>query len=196
MGLEVLKFIFSFTNPLATYLQGKEIDIGTAQKTALGTIATIKDHRNMENVLIIWNDVCKAFKSFQMCSEQGTSPSLHRQSKPSKRMQALCGESTEIANEPSNACFDIYYDAIDRVTTELTERFGNKNSNVLLSLSDVVLRDGTTKQSLKLISDFYSVDLDLLESECELFHNLTCNNKMKTVVECTKFLISNFQWFR
>jgi len=60
LGLEVLKFIiFSFTNPLATYLQGKEIDIGTAQKTALGTIATIKDHRNMENFLIIWNDVCK-----------------------------------------------------------------------------------------------------------------------------------------
>jgi len=83
-----------------------------------------------------------AFKSFQMCSEQGTSPSLHRQAKPSKRMQALCGESTEIVNEPSNiekTCFDIYYDAIDRVTTELTERFGNKNSNVLLSLADVVL---------------------------------------------------------
>ena len=52
-----------------------------------------------------------------MCSEQGTSPSLHRQSKPSKRMQALCGISTEIVNEPSNiekACFDIYYDAIDK----------------------------------------------------------------------------------
>ena len=69
-----------------------------------------------------------------------------------------------------------YYDAIDRVTTDITERFGNKNSSVLLSLSDVVLRDGTTKQSLKLISDFYAVDLDLLESECKLFHNVTCNN--------------------
>jgi len=109
-------------------------------------------------------------------------------------MQALCGESIEIVNEPSNiekACFDIYYDAFDRVTTELTERFGKKNSNVLLSLADVVLRDGTTKQSWKLISDFYSVDLDLLESECKLFHNLTCNNKMKAAVECTKFLISS-----
>jgi len=44
-------------------------------------------------------------------------------------MQALCGESIEIVNEPSNiekACFDIYYDAFDRVTTELTERFGKK----------------------------------------------------------------------
>ena len=63
-------------------------------------------------------------------------------------MQALCGKSIEIVNKPSNiekAYFDIYYDAIDRVTTELTERFGNKNSNVLLSLADVVLRDGTTK---------------------------------------------------
>ena len=108
--------------------------------------------------------------------------------------QAFCGESTELVNEPSNiekACFGIYYDANDRVTTELTERCGNKNSNVLLSLADAVLRDGTTKQSLKLISDFYSVDLDLLESECKLFHNLTCNNKMKIAVECTKFLISN-----
>ena len=79
------------------------------------------------------------------------------------------------------------------VTTELTERFGNKNSNVLLSLADVVLRDGTTKQSLKLISEFYSVDLDLLESECKLLHNLTCNNKIKTAVECTVF---NFKWIR
>ena len=114
---------------------------------------------------------------------------------PQKRMQALCGESTEIVNEPSNniekACFDIYYDAIDRVTTELTEIFGNKNSNVLLSLAGVVLRDGTTKHSLRLISDFYSVDLDLLESECKLFHKITCNNKIKTAGECTKFLISN-----
>jgi len=98
LGLEVLKFIFSFTNPLATYLQGKEIDIGTAQKTALGTIATIKDHRNMENVLIIWNDVCKAFKSFQMCSEQSTSPLLHHQSKPSKRMQVW--QSTSKRRQP------------------------------------------------------------------------------------------------
>ena len=62
---------------------------------------------------------------------------------------------------------------------------------MLLSLADVVLRGGTTKQSLKLISDFYSVDLDLLESECKLFHNLTCNNKKMTAVECKKFLISN-----
>ena len=35
LGLEVLKFIFSFTIPLATYLQGKEIDIETAQKLHL-----------------------------------------------------------------------------------------------------------------------------------------------------------------
>jgi len=46
-------------------------------------------------------------------------------------MQALCGESTEIVNEPSNniekACFDIYYyDAIDRVTTELTNIWKQK----------------------------------------------------------------------
>ena len=49
---------------------------------------------------------------------------------PQKRMQALCGESTEIVNEPSNniekACFDIYYDAIDRVTTELTNIWKQK----------------------------------------------------------------------
>ena len=93
LGLEVLKFIFSFTNPLATYLQGKEIDIGTAQKNCTWNYCHYK--RSQEyGKLNIWNDVCKAFKSFQMCSEQGTSPSLHRQSKPSKRMQALCGEST------------------------------------------------------------------------------------------------------
>jgi len=138
----------------------------------------------MENFLI-WNDVCKAFKSFQMRSEQGTSPSLHRQSKPSKRMQALCGESTEIVNEPSNiekACFDICYDAIDRVTTELSEKFGNKNSNVLLSLAQCSAERRNHKQSLKLISDFYSMDLVLLESECKLFHNLTCNNKIRCQV--------------
>ena len=101
----------------------------------------------MENFLIIWNDVCKAFKSFQMYSEQGTSPSLHHQLKPSKRMQALCGESTEIVNEPSNIEKHVLTYTMMQliVTTELTERFGNKNSNVLLSLSDVVLRDGTTK---------------------------------------------------
>jgi len=114
-----------------------------------------------------------------------------------QRMQALCDESTEIVNEPSNiekACFDIYYDAIDRVTTELTEKFGNENSNMLLSLADVVLRDGTTKQNLKLISDFYSVDLDFLESKCKLFHNLTCNNKNED--SCRMYKVFNFKWIR
>jgi len=70
---------------------------------------------------------------------------------PSKRMPALCGENKKIGNEPSDMeiFLYIYYDTIGRAPSELSVTLANKDSNVLLLLADVELKEGTSQLKLE-----------------------------------------------
>ena len=54
-GLVVLKVILSNTDSLSKYLQGKNMDVITARKTAGATIETLTKCRNEESFQLVWS---------------------------------------------------------------------------------------------------------------------------------------------
>ena len=53
-GLVVLKVILSNTDSLSKYLQGNNMDVITAKKTADATIETLSKCRNEESFQMVW----------------------------------------------------------------------------------------------------------------------------------------------
>ncbi|QQP48515.1 Uncharacterized protein FKW44_008870 [Caligus rogercresseyi] len=164
LGLQTLKVIFSNTNSLARYLQGHEVDVMTAKATCDATMKTLSGY-------------------------------IKKKENPSKRLQALVGEISEEESisfsytDVQRGRIEVFYDAIDRVLSELKERFANEDNNILMSLAKIVLGDGG-EESFKLVSNFYNVDEDLLMAEAAIFHNLEDVN-FKAANDIVKYLSSN-----
>ncbi|MPC32208.1 hypothetical protein E2C01_025514 [Portunus trituberculatus] len=57
----------------------------------------------------------------------------------------------------------------------MKERFASRDTNILTSLADTVVGKAT-EESFKAVSDFYSIDTDVLMGETAIFHNLESVN--------------------
>lgn len=88
---------------------------------------------------------------------------MKRQKKALKRLQALPGKIPEEPISFSDMA-EVYYDALDRVLTEMREMFASKDTYILASLEDVVLGK-PTEIGFKVVYDFYNVDHDILMVE-------------------------------
>ena len=51
------------------------------------------------------------------------------------------------------------------VTTELKSRFDKNDQDIICALGDLVLKTSSDKNSFKIISGHYGIDIDLLEKE-------------------------------
>lgn len=125
-GLEVLKVIFCNTNALSRHLQGQNMDVTSAKVTVEATIKTLMKCRDEENFSLLWKKAQTAAEKInQLTSDvQPVTMSLHRKNKPSRRLLALTGESQASEDKLSDeqrARSEIYYDALDRVVTEMQE---------------------------------------------------------------------------
>jgi thymidylate synthase len=144
LGLHVLKLIFSNTNALASYLQGHDVDVMAAKITCDATIETLANCRNEDNFSLIWEKARKTSKDInELCEITPVNfQEAKRLKKPSKRLEALSGGTPEepisLSEEQRNR-IEVFYDAIDRVISEMKERFSSRDSNVLTSLAEVVM---------------------------------------------------------
>lgn len=84
----------------------------------------------------------------------------------------------------------MYYDALDRVLTEMRGRLKSRDTHILISLADVVQGKGT-EDSMKMVSDFYNVDQDILMAETDIFHTFE-GVELNTVNQVVNYLHSNF----
>ncbi|XP_066969198.1 zinc finger MYM-type protein 1-like [Macrobrachium rosenbergii] len=122
LGLHTLKVIFSNTNALARYLQGHDVDMMTAKITYDATLETLKKCREEDMFSLIWEKARKNainMKEIEPYIEE--LETKKRQKKPSKRLQALSGETPEepISFTDHQRARIAYYDALDRVLTEM-----------------------------------------------------------------------------
>ena len=130
-----MKVIFLNTNALANnvYLQNKKLDIVTAKSTAEATISTLERCKNENDFLLIWQRTKKIFnKLFQEFSISRILPArvesyAQRTSQPSVRPQTLVGETTgnsePTINEIDMARVEVHYNGLDRVISEIREKF-------------------------------------------------------------------------
>ena len=96
-GLLVLKIILSSTDDLSKYLQGKDVDVVTAKKTADAVVKTLNECRNEESCELVWDSakamgrqIKQAIKDTAFDFKEATLP---RKRQPSKTAQALMGET-------------------------------------------------------------------------------------------------------
>lgn len=193
LGLHILKVIFSNTNSLASYLQGHEVDVMAAKATCEATIKTLSKCREEEMFSLIWEKAQKTAKNISEIAPNKEVQTSKRQKKPSIRLQALLGETPEVQpilfTDIQRGRIEVYYDALDRVLSEMKERFAGRDTNILTSLADIVVGKAT-EESFKAVSDFYSIDADVLMGETAIFHNLESVN-LKTASQVVNYLYSN-----
>ncbi|XP_064079475.1 zinc finger MYM-type protein 1-like [Macrobrachium nipponense] len=174
LGLQTLKVIFSNTTALARYLQGHDVDVMTAKITYDDTLETLKKYREEDMFSLIWEKARKtATNMIEIASDIEEIETKKRQKKPSKRLQALSVVTPEepISFTDHQRARISYYDALDRVLTEMRERFASRDTHILTSLAKIILGNAV-KDDFKAVSEFYNVDQDILMAETAIFHNL------------------------
>ncbi|XP_064090789.1 zinc finger MYM-type protein 1-like [Macrobrachium nipponense] len=114
-----------------------------------------------------------------------------RQKKPSKRLQALSGETPEepISFTGHQRARISYYNALDRVLTELRARFGSRDTHILTPLAKMILGNAIG-DDFKTVSEFYNVDQDILMAETAIFHDLE-GVDLNTANTVLRYLSSN-----
>ena len=194
LGLHTMKVIFSNTNSLASYLQGHEVDVMVAKATCEATIKTLSKCREEEMFSLIWKKAQKTAKSIsEIAPNMEEVKTFKRQKKPSKRLQALLGETPEVQpilfTDIQRGRIEVYYDALDRVLSEMKERFASRDTSILTSSADIVVGKAT-EESFKAVSNFYNIDADVLMGETAIFHNLE-NVNLKTANQVVNYLYTN-----
>lgn len=176
-GLLILKVILLNTNSLSRYLQGKSMDVITAKRNAYLTIKTLSGCRNEDNFELLWeraeifcDRMKEEIKETLFTFKEARAP----RTKPSRRLQALVGESNDAARETSpknHHRINTFYRCFDRVLREMNSRFEGNDEDVLCALGDIVLNSSPLNDSFEKVSDFYGLDRDLLEVEKSTFEN-------------------------
>ena len=127
-GLILLKVVLSNTDSLSKYLQGKNMDVITAKKTADSTIATLQKCRNEEGFHLVWSraqilsdEIRKEIAGTRFSFIDAAAPSAKA---PSRRLQSLIGESSSTiphqqATPESHYRVTAYYQTLDNVLSEM-----------------------------------------------------------------------------
>ena len=182
-GLSMLKIILPGTSRLSSYIQGTTIDIRKVRQNAELTIKTLESCRNDESFKTVWQRTVMRSEEIKEIIEAEDIEVEFRDAKlpnrrPSRRQQSLVGESSA-----GNVLFEDlqsyqrvtnYYPAMDKIITELKNRFAENDQDTLCALESVIHDKDVTAESFTIVSEFYSLDLDLLKAE----HKLYCHFKV------------------
>ena len=100
----VLKLILSNTDNLSRYLQGEQMDVITAKKTADAVVKTLSNCRNEESFTQMWSHADVIAQKIRIGIE-GTKFTFRDakvpQTRPSRRRQGLTDETPAAANDSS-----------------------------------------------------------------------------------------------
>ena len=193
-GLLLLKVILLNTSSLSRYLQGKRMDVITARRNADLITKTLSNCRNEDNLELLWqraqifsDKIKEDVKETRFTFKEARAP----RTKPSRRLQALIGESTDTTRVTSPKNYyriNTFYRCLDKVLGEMNSRFGGNDQDMLCALGDVVLNESPSDDSFEVVSDFYGVDRDLLEMKKSMHENSIdvvedSNPRVKTAID-------------
>ena len=92
------------------------------------------------------------------------------------RTKSLVGDSADnlepTINEIDMAQVEVYYNGLDRVISEMHERFNGSTSSVLLALSDIIVNKIPKPNNFDVIANVYKLDLEELKLEKSLYQNV------------------------
>ena len=175
LGLCILRVILLNTSSLSRYLQSKDLDVLTAKKSADLTLTVLKKCRDDENFDLIWKkyeSLANELKQWVQGTEFAVKEIRMPRRKPSRRHQALVGETVEdiTTQDPvTHHKVETYFAALDRVIFELESRFQGNDQRILCSLGEITLSQEPSQESFRQVSEFYKIDRELLQAEFAIF---------------------------
>ena len=182
----ILKVILSSINSLSRYLQGKNVDVSSAQRNANLTLGVLKDCRSDASFELVWEQArvlekeCRSILAdSQFMFKEANLP----RRKPSKRLQALCGESAGEGDVISDVKLyqkvNTYFTSLDNVVSEMEERFNENDQSILTSMGSIIFDESPSDSCFDRVSEFYSLDKDLLKIDHRMLHHFVKGNKVK-----------------
>jgi hypothetical protein len=161
-GMVILKIILSNTSSLSNYLQGKQLDVSTARKTADCTIQTLWDCRSEDHfenarqiALKLSDSIKEQIQETRFASEESCVPSYPNFSGWNKWKR----KSTRPAQTAQDHYrVTSYYTSIDKAVAEMRSRFDSKDQTILCALGDIVLYRDTSDESHHVIASKYNID--------------------------------------
>ncbi|KAJ8036412.1 Zinc finger MYM-type protein 1 [Holothuria leucospilota] len=184
--------ILSNTHGLSQYLQSANMDVAKASKSAKAVIKTLLKCRSDEAFDSLWST--SEIYSDQVRSALSETdyefrdPRVPRQRRPSKRVQALVGQESDdnsssvVTTAKDHYRRSCYFVCVDKVVAELEERFQGNDHDVLYALGDLIYKKEPAATSFQKVSEFYDLDITLLQSQKCIFEKLTVPNKTEVPV--------------
>ena len=173
------------TNGLSKYLHGKNIDVITAKRNADLTIKILQKCRDEKSFKLLWEkaetltrEIKKEIIGGDFIFKEAKAP----RNKPSRRLQALLGESTSVTNAQyvttpkTHHRVNTFYRSLHKVINEMKTRFIRNDQEILK------LNENPLQRNFEMVAEFYSVDKDLLEVEKDMYQNSidASNSQAKT----------------
>ena len=126
-GLILLKMILLNTNDPSKYLLEKSIDVISAKRNADLTIKTLQKCRDEKSFELLWKKAETLSREIkkEIIFKEAKSP----RNKPSRRLQALLGESTSVTNAQyvttpkTHHRVNTFYRSLDKVLNEMKKPF-------------------------------------------------------------------------
>lgn len=170
--LFIFKDILSQTQILSTFLQKKDITLGSANSLVVGVLATLKKLR--EEFKPLWENISKFTK------ERDISLTIPRLSKKRKAVgnkkysdfivEASVPDNTEEPEEDERYWRRVYFQILDQVISNMEVRFGS--NDFASSLDNFLHLDiRGSRQFVDLYLNIFPVDVETLESEMKVIKN-------------------------
>lgn len=140
---------------------------------------------------VMANGIKKEIQGTRFSFKDASAP---RNRAPSRRLQALIGESstTSLHQQPtpeSHYRITTYYPTLDKVILEMRTRFQTNDQDILCALADVVFSQKPSEGSIALVSSFYSLDSAILEAELQIFRNFLSDNPVSHQIKKAATLV-------
>ena len=184
LGIMMLNAVLSHTSRLSDYLQGRKVDIRAARDNVQLTIQTLQSMRNDATFETIWkNTESKCAELQDILSSDETSdhefvgPKVPRAAKWS-------------GDEMSYFRATQFYTMLDKIVTNLKDRFDNKESSVVYDMATIVEDESVDEEVVQRVASYYGMDADQMCSELQMYNQFKVHIKMNLKFVCIMVLFT------
>ena len=153
--VSVLDALLQKTAVLSEYLQGKTVELSGIRRSASSTIKSLDKFRSEEKFESFWREVEDLCRKLQL--EEPSLRSSRRVTQVPRRLDT--SGPAYVPQSPKDEFRSVYYEILDTIKMELSERFKSNEYEVLSAVGKLLLDTFTET----------TVDTDALETVCTVY---------------------------
>ena len=179
-GVTLGELILRHTDNLSRTLQKVDISAAEGQNIAGLTVKALQSLRTDNNFPLFWEKTTREADRLKV-----NEPGLPRRRKTPRRFESGSTDGYRFPDTPVDHYRQIYYEAIDLITTCINNRFDQPGYKIYRNIEDLLLKTANAEDyeaELKFVTQFYSSDFDgyLLKTQLEVFSiDLAANSESR-----------------